>query len=321
MSHSTRTMSARGRHVWVLFSLALLLSVVGLVAAYYPHDVDAPATAPELEQSRKYYADAFQQSTTTQQPDSDYDTKYLQVGTAVAANEHIQEQVQSFADRYGLRQKSVLDIGSGRGYLQDVVEDYTGLDISASVSRFYHKKFVLASATAMPFPDNSFDGAWSIWVLEHVPNPEQALRECRRVIRNGGVILLYPAWNCTSWAANGYDVRKYSDLDLAGKLIKASVPLRSSTLFKAATRVPNRIIRDIASRFGGPTTLHYHRLTPNYKEYWEADSDAVNSIDRHEVMIWFRSRGDECLNCAGSGGSVFSRGGFVPLIIRIHKQS
>jgi hypothetical protein len=43
---------------------------------------------------------------------------------------------------------AVLEIGSGRGYLQDVAQNYTGLDISPSVARFYHKKFVLGSATA-----------------------------------------------------------------------------------------------------------------------------------------------------------------------------
>ena len=315
-----RIMTTRVRRVMGSFVLALSLIVIGIVALNYPYDVDAPASAQELEQSRKYYADAYQQSASEQQPNSEYDTKYLQVAASSAASHQITEKVQSFVNRYGLRQKPVLDIGSGRGYLQDVAEDYTGLDISPSVRRFYHKKFVLASATAMPFPDNSFDGAWSIWVLEHVPNPEQALRESRRVIRNGGVFLLYPAWTVVSWGAKGYDVRPYSDLDLAGMLIKASIPLRTSVPFKAVARVPARMIRDVASRFGGPTTLHYHRLTPNYKEYWEADSDAVNSLDRHEVMLWFRSRGDECLNCAGSAGSVFMTGE-LPLIIRIHKPS
>jgi SAM-dependent methyltransferase len=214
----------------------------------------------------------------------------------------------------------VLDIGSGRGYLQDVAEDYTGLDISPTVRRFYHKKFVLGSATALPFPDNSFDGAWSIWVFEHVPNPEQAFRECRRVVRDGGLIMLRPAWNCTTWPANGYRVRPYSDFNLAGKLKKAMIPIRFSAPFKAAEKVPVRFLRGVASLLGGPTTLHYTRLTPNHKEYWEPDSDAVNSLDRHEVMLWFRTRGDECLNCKGVAGSIFMSG--EPwLIIRVHKQA
>jgi hypothetical protein len=60
--------------------------------------------------------------------------------------------------------------------LQDVALNYTGLDISPSVARFYHTKFVVGSATAMPFSNDSFDGVWSIWVFEHVPNPERFMK-------------------------------------------------------------------------------------------------------------------------------------------------
>lgn len=297
--------------------LGLVASVVLFAALDFPFDVDAPLSAQELENSRKYYAEAYQQvAGGNEQSTSEYEAKYLQIARAAAEGAHISEQIERFVTRYGLRDRPVLEIGSGRGYLQDAVENYTGLDISSNVSRFYHKKFVLGSATAMPFADDSFDGGWSIWVLEHVPNPEQALRECRRVMRKNAVILLYPAWNCTGWAAQGYGVRPYSDFDLHGKLIKASIPIQSSTPIKAIARVPNRIVRDIVSRLR-PTTLHYHRRQPNYKKYWEPDGDAVNGIDRHEVMLWFRSRGDECLNCGGLSGSVLMNAD--PLIIRIRK--
>jgi hypothetical protein len=60
-----------------------------------------------------------------------------------------------------------------------------------------------------------------------------------------------------------------------------------------------------------------HRLVPNYQQYWMADSDAVNSLDRYETALWFRSRGDECLNCKGALEGFFEFG--EPLIIRIHK--
>lgn len=207
-------------------------------------------------------------------------------------------------------------MGSGRGYLQDIVANYTRLDISANVARFYHKKFVLGSATAMPLPDNSFDGGWTIRVLEHVPNPEQALSEMRRVMRNNAVIFLNPAWNCSSRAAQGYDVRPYSDLDFKGKLIKATGPAVDSVFFSRAARVPARTLRWSASMFG-PTRLHYRSLKANYTEYWQADSDAVNSLDRHDMLLWFRTRGDECLNCARYGGTPLM--GDAPLIIRIRK--
>ena len=303
------------RTTWEL--IALLIIYVVLAALHFPYDVDAPLTQHEVEAAKKYYADAYQKPVAENQSTSEYETRYMQVAKAAAEHYRIEEKVREFVERFNLRERPVLEIGSGRGYLQDLAQDYTGLDISPTVARFYHKKFVLGSATAMPFPNNSFDGVWSIWVLEHVPNPEQALSEARRVTRNNGVIYLYPAWNAPPWAADGYPVRPYSDFDLIGKIIKASIPLRSTLLFIPGVLIPNRILRDIVSRFG-PTKLRYRRLTPNYDTYWMPDSDAVNSIDSHEAMLWFRSRGDECLNCAGSLGSVFMTQ--IPLIIRVHKK-
>ena len=48
------------------------------------------------------------------------------------------------------------------------------------------------------------------------------------------------------------------------------------------------------------------------------DSDAVNSIDMYEAYLWFRSRGDECLNCPA--GSELIRTGSMPLVIRVKPQ-
>lgn len=42
----------------------------------------------------------------------------------------------------------------------------------------------------MPFEDGRFDAIWSVWVLEHVPNPEAALREMRRVVADRGLLFL-----------------------------------------------------------------------------------------------------------------------------------
>jgi SAM-dependent methyltransferase len=306
---------------WIaLKRLTLAAFVLTLVFAviHFPYDLDAPLTQQELAAARKYYTEAYQKPLVKNQPKSEYETEYLRVAQVAAETFRIEEQVRTFVERFNLTDRPVLEIGSGRGYLQDLAQDYTGLDISPSVARFYHKKFVLGSATAMPFPDNSFDGVWSIWVFEHVPNPEQAFREARRVTQDKGVLFLYPFWNCTPWAAEGYEVRPYSDFGLGGKVIKASIPLRSSQTFRVAALLPTRMVRNFVARFG-PTRLRYHRLTPNYEKYWMSDSDAVNSIDSHEAMLWFLSRGDECLNCEDA--SVFLPSRSIPLIIRVHKPA
>ena len=300
------------------FIVAAGVLTVIIAAVHFPYDVDAPLTRQEVESGRKYYTEAYQKPVTENLARSEYETEYISVAQKAAANFRIDEQVRAFVQRFNLSARPVLEIGSGRGYLQDLATDYTGLDISPSVAHFYHKKFVLGSATAMPFPDNSFDGVWSVWVFEHVPNPEQAFLEARRVTRNKGLLFLLPAWNCTPWAAEGYEVRPYSDFHLGGKLIKASIPLRSSQLFRVMSLVPNRIVRNFVAGFG-PTRLRYRRLNPNYEKYWVRDSDAVNSIDSHEAMLWFLSRGDECLNCGDA--SVLFPLTSMPLIIRIHKTT
>jgi SAM-dependent methyltransferase len=300
------------KHVGV--AIVFIVTIVG--AIHFPYDIDAPLTEQELEAARKYYTDAYRKPVEENREKSEYETKYIRVAEAAARTARIEERVSEFVKQFKLSDREVLEIGSGRGYLQDVAEKYTGLDISPTVARFYHKKFVLGSATAMPFADDTFDGVWSIWVFEHVPNPEQAFREARRVTRDNGVLFLLPAWNCTSWAAEGYEVRPYSDFNPVGKIIKASIPLRSSPRFIAMSKLPNRLVRNIVAQFG-PTKLRYRRLSPNYDQYWVPDSDAVNSIDRYEAMLWFRSRGDECLNCDDAALSIAP----MPLIIRVHKSA
>ena len=301
----------------VLSAIVIILAILCLVN--FPYSTDAPLTSAELAASRKYYTEIYMKPVDDHHAtDADYDRDYQEGAEYEAKHFKITEQVSEFVRRFGLEKKPVLEIGSGRGYLQDVAENYTGLDISPSVARFYHKTFVVGTATALPFSDESFEGVWSIWVFEHVPNPEQAFREMRRVTRDQGVIFLLPAWNVSSWVAQGYDVRPYSDFGSTGKLIKASIPLRSANEIRTALILPVRLSRALAVLFG-PTTLRYERLQPNYKEYWEADSDAVNSIDSYEGALWFLSRGDECLNCGYSPIllPMFDK----PLIIRVHKSA
>ena len=227
-----------------------------------------------------------------------YDEQYLgkRYAAAMEADEHFaHDLVAGFVRRFELREKRCLEVGCGRGAFQDVVEDYTGLDLSRSVRSYFHKPFVQGTATKLPFDDDEFDGLWSIAVLEHVSTPELALQEMRRVLKPGGVLLLHAAWHCRSWAANGYPVRPYSDFGFLGKVVKASIRPRNSIWLRGAYVFPRRLFRYMAYVLRpGPTRLRYTKLTPNYDQFWMPDSDAVSSLDPFEALLWFASRDDAC---------------------------
>jgi ubiquinone/menaquinone biosynthesis C-methylase UbiE len=50
--------------------------------------------------------------------------------------------------------------------------------------------FAVGDATALPVPDDSFDGAVSRFSLHHIPLPGRLLAELRRVVKPGGRVVI-----------------------------------------------------------------------------------------------------------------------------------
>jgi SAM-dependent methyltransferase len=206
-------------------------------------------------------------------------------------------ELSAFIERFQLRDKKCLEIGSSGGFFQDMVEDYWGTDIAESLAKYYHKPYRVAKGSHYPFEDEMFDAVWTITVYEHIPELQEALLEIKRLLKPGGVVLFAPAWQCRSWAADGYAVRPYSDFDWKGKLVKASIPIRNSVLWRSLFIFPKRSVRHLAFLFGYQFRyIRYKRLKANYTVYWTSDSDACNSIDPHDAILWFLSHGFECVS-------------------------
>jgi SAM-dependent methyltransferase len=286
-----------------------------LTILHFPYGVDGPPQAAPLveEEAEDFYQTAYERTS------EGGDSLYVEVAQAYAHDGDVIPNLEAFVAKYGLEDARTLEVGAGSGTLQDVVEDYVGLDIAASAQRYFHKPFVQGSATDLPFEDNEFGDVWTIWTLEHVPNPESAMNELRRVTKDGGYIYFGPAWNNPTWAPMGYMSRGFSDLGLYHWLIKMTLYVREIGQFKGMYRYPTRLLRWGAASLGGPTRLHYRHVDGNFEKYWMADSDAVNSIDCFEAQLWFESRGDEVLNTGTPWNELYTTCR-EPLLVRVHKD-
>ena len=218
--------------------------------------------------------------------------------TGLRAEQHPHYQaLKAFIDRYKLQDKKCLEIGSSGGAFQDMVEDYSGTDISESLSSYYHKPYRVASGSSYPFEDETFDALWTITVYEHIPDLQAALLEIKRLLKPGGLVYFSPAWQCRTWAAEGYAVRPYSDFGLRGKLIKALIPIRDHVLWRSLFIFPKRIFRHLLFLFGYRyAQMPYKKLNANWEVFWTSDSDACNHIDPHDAILWFESNGFTCLS-------------------------
>ncbi len=83
----------------------------------------------------------------------------------------------------------LIDIGCGvkpyKDMLSHLVTEHVGVDHQITV----HDKSnidLFGTAYNIPADENSFDSAICTAVLEHLEEPEQAIRECHRVLKQGG---------------------------------------------------------------------------------------------------------------------------------------
>ncbi|MGH2544926.1 MAG: class I SAM-dependent methyltransferase, partial [Ardenticatenaceae bacterium] len=98
--------------------------------------------------------------------------------------------------RLGPLPRPVLDVGCGDGHFAEVVwgEMDVGVDLDSASLREAQRRAVydslcLASATTLPFADQSFASAVSNCVIEHIPEMPRVLAEVCRVLKPDGLFV------------------------------------------------------------------------------------------------------------------------------------
>lgn len=87
---------------------------------------------------------------------------------------------------------NLIDIGCGTKPYKDLLAPYVTLHIGVDHLASMHEKSNIdqvGTAYQIPADNASFDSAICTAVLEHLEEPEQALRECYRVLKPGGVAI------------------------------------------------------------------------------------------------------------------------------------
>ncbi|MBK8293947.1 MAG: class I SAM-dependent methyltransferase [Solirubrobacterales bacterium] len=82
----------------------------------------------------------------------------------------------------------VLDLGCGVGHSYHLLEprETIGVDIDPGALEGQERPTVAADMRHLPFDESEFDSVLSVHSLEHVPDPENVLKEVNRVLKTGG---------------------------------------------------------------------------------------------------------------------------------------
>ena len=129
-----------------------------------------------------------------------------------------------FSDRTDLK---LADIGCGTGALTKELERYgecTGIDSSERAVAFCRSRGVrdvrLGSAEQTELEDGSLDAVICLDVLEHLPEDTKGITEIHRVLKSGGIAIVFVPAFLSLWGVTdewGHHYRRYRLPELAGK--------------------------------------------------------------------------------------------------------
>jgi len=169
-----------------------------------------------------------------------------------------------------------LDVCCGSGVVSRAIAEtcspasVAGLDASPGQIGFAREQntpgltFTVADALTLPFDDESFDASICCLGLNFIPQPDQALREMRRVTRSGGTVAVY-VWD---YAQGARFLREFWDA--------ASAVDPEAASFDQAVRFPlcapdplREIFESVKLEQVALTALNVVTRFASFDDYWQ----------------------------------------------------
>jgi len=169
----------------------------------------------------------------------------------------------------------LLDAGAGTQryrvyceHLEYISQDFgeydgRGDDVGLQPGEFsYGKLDIISDITSIPEPDSSFDVILCVEVLEHLPNPAEAIKEFSRLLRpNGQLIVTAPFCSLTHFApyhfSSGFNKYWYEH-HLDANNVKEFVITRNGNFFEYLSQELYRVTS---------VSKRYSESKPNLLEY------------------------------------------------------
>ena len=190
----------------------------------------------------------------------------------------VAEEIKGKFLRCGARIR-VLEAGAGLGSSFDKVEGleramihYTAQDIAGTVEGRLGEVADAVHLGPLGTLDGQFNLIFSLFVLEHVANPEEFLTEVTRLLSPGGThVIICPRY------------------DIPGYVCPSMRHLRAMQLFGVETR---RLARNALTQCRAAGPSFWVNTDPAlFHRKWRRDTDAVHIVCQSDLLQWHCRRG------------------------------
>lgn len=130
---------------------------------------------------------------------NDFSDKWASEINNLETNKRLDVVFRRLLSKKDLKNKKFLEVGCGMGYFSEMAfkngAKVTGIDVGNKLVAMTKKrvssgKFLTASASNLPFRNESFDVVLCTEVIEHVDQQFKSVKELARVLKKGGILVI-----------------------------------------------------------------------------------------------------------------------------------